>query len=200
MILPIVAYGDPILRKIAAPIDKTYPDLETLIENMFETMYEASGVGLAAPQVGKSIRLFIIDAEPFSEDEAEEGDPEFTAEQLAEMKNFKKVFINPRVISESGEEWGFKEGCLSIPNIRENVDRQAKIELEYYDHEFIKHTETFDGMIARVIQHEYDHLEGTLFTDKISPFKRKMLSGKLADISNGKASADYKLRYYKPKR
>ncbi len=200
MILPIVAYGDPILRKIAAPIDKTYPNLEALIENMFETMYEASGVGLAAPQVGKSIRLFIIDAEPFSEDEAEEGDPEFTAEQLAEMKNFKKVFINPRVISESGEEWGFKEGCLSIPNIRENVDRQAKIELEYYDHEFIKHTETFDGMIARVIQHEYDHLEGKLFTDKISPFKRKMLSGKLADISNGKASADYKLRYYKPKR
>lgn len=199
MILPIIAYGDPLLRKVATPIDETYPDLDKLIEDMFETMYEASGVGLAAPQVGKSIRLFIVDAEPFAEDEEGEDDPEFTPEQLAEMKDFKRVFINARLINETGKEWGFKEGCLSIPHLRENVDRKAEIEIEYYDRQFKKHVEKFDGMIARVIQHEYDHLEGILFTDKISPFKRKMLAGKLADISNGKITADYKLRYYKPK-
>lgn len=198
MILPIVVYGDPVLRKIAEPIDANYPDLEKLIANMFETMYHADGVGIAAPQVGKAIRLFLVDTEPAGDDD--EDNDEFTAEEKKKLKAFKRVFINPKMLDESGEEWAFKEGCLSIPHIRENVNRQAKIEIEYYDQHFKKHTEKFDGMIARVIQHEYDHLEGKLFTDKISPLKRKMLAGKLADISKGKITADYKIKVYKPKR
>ena len=198
MILPIVVYGDPVLRKKAEPIDANYPDLEKLIANMFETMYHADGVGIAAPQVGKAIRLFLVDTEPVVGDDEEDSD-EFTPEQKKKLKSFKRVFINAKMLDESGEEWTFKEGCLSIPYIRENVNRQAEIEIEYYDQHFKKHTEKFDGMIARVIQHEYDHIEGKLFTDKVSPLKRKMLAGKLTDISKGKITPDYKIKVYKPK-
>lgn len=196
MILPIVVYGDPVLRKVGVDIDKNYEGLDELIKNMFETMYNANGVGLAAPQIGKAIRLFVIDTGPFAESDDDEDD-EFTPEQKKQLEAFKKVFINARILNEEGEEWKFNEGCLSIPKIREDVSRKPDIEIEYYDEKFVKHTEKYDGVIARVIQHEYDHIEGKLFTDIISPFKRKMISGKLADIANGKISADYKTRVYR---
>ena len=199
MILPIVVYGDPVLRKKAVDIDKNFDSLPKLIEDMFETMYQAKGVGLAAPQIGKAIRLFIVDASPFAEvDEDEE--PEFSEEEIKQMDGFKKVFINATILKEEGDEWKFNEGCLSIPKIREDVLRQPDITIEYYDEKFKKHVEKYNGVIARVIQHEYDHIEGKLFTDKISPFKRKMLAGKLTDISTGKISADYKTKVYKPKK
>ncbi len=202
MVLPIVVYGDPVLRKVAQDIDAKYEGLSQFIKDMFETMYKANGLGLAAPQVGKSIRLFVIDATPFAEkdEDDEEGDEKFTAEQLEELRNFKKVFINARMIEEVGEEWKFNEGCLSIPKINEDVSRHSKITVEYYDEHFKKHTETYDSVIARVIQHEYDHIEGKLFTDRISPFKRKMISGKLNDIANGKVHPNYKIKVYKPKK
>lgn len=200
MILPIVVYGDPVLRKIGQDIDKNYEGLEQLLKDMFETMYKANGVGLAAPQVGKAIRLFIVDTHPFVDNEDGDNDDEFTPEQRKQLKAFKKVFINAKMLNETGKEWKFNEGCLSIPKIREDVNRSPEIELEYYDEQFKKHVEKFDGVIARVIQHEYDHIEGVLFTDKISPFKRKMISGKLNDISKGKINADYKTKVYKPKR
>lgn len=196
MILPIVVYGDPVLRKVGVDIDKNYEGLNDLIKNMFDTMYNANGVGLAAPQIGKAIRLFVIDTGPFAESEDDEDD-EFTPEQKKQLEAFKKVFINARILNEDGAEWKFNEGCLSIPKIREDVNRKPNIEIEYYDEKFVKHTEKYDGVIARVIQHEYDHIEGKLFTDIISPFKRKMISGKLADIANGKISADYKTRVYR---
>jgi peptide deformylase len=196
MVLPIVVYGDPVLRKVAADIDKDYEGLKQLIGDMFDTMYNANGVGLAAPQIGRAIRLFIVDTGPFAESDDDEDD-EFTPEQKKELESFKRVFINARILNESGEEWAFSEGCLSIPRIRESVSRKAEVELEYYDENFKRHVETFDGIIARVIQHEYDHIEGRLFTDRISPFKRKMLSGKLNDIAKGKISADYKTRVYR---
>lgn len=199
MILPIVVYGDPVLRKKCEDIDKDYPKLDQFIKDMYETMYDALGVGLAAPQVGKAIRLFVVDASPFAEVEEDEG-PEYTKEELEEMDGFKKTFINARILEEAGEEWKFNEGCLSIPRIREDVLRKPKITIEYYDEKFKKHTETYEGVIARVIQHEYDHIEGVLFTDKISPFKRKLISGKLSDISKGKFKADYKTRVYQPKK
>lgn len=199
MILPIVVYGDPVLRKVCSDIDKNYEGLDELIKNMFDTMYKANGVGLAAPQVGKPIRLFVIDATPFSEvDEDEE--PEYTPEQMKQMNGFKKVFINARILEEDGEEWKFNEGCLSIPKIREDVMRQPNIKIEYYDEHFKKHTDTYDGVIARVIQHEYDHIEGLLFTDRLSPFKRKLISGKLSDIAKGKITADYKTKLYQAKK
>ena len=201
MVLPIVVYGDPVLRKVGVEIDKNYEGLDKLIADMFETMYQAKGVGLAAPQVGKAIRLFIVDTQPFAEiDEDEEEDDEFTPEQRKELGSFKKVFINARMIEEEGEDWKFNEGCLSIPKIREDVLRKPEILIEYLDENFKKHKEKYDGVIARVIQHEYDHIEGKLFTDKISPFKRKMLSGKLNDIASGKIGADYKTKVYKPRR
>lgn len=200
MILPIVVYGDPVLRKVGDDIDKDYPGLDQLIKDMFETMYNANGVGLAAPQVGKAIRLFIVDTSPFAESDEDDEDDEFTPEQKKQLEKFKKVFINARILSEEGKEWPFSEGCLSIPKIRENVDRKPEIEIEYYDENFKKHVEKYDGVIARVIQHEYDHIEGKLFTDRISPFKRKMISGKLKDISVGKITADYKTRIYRPKK
>lgn len=201
MVLPIVVYGDPVLRKVGTDIDKNYEGLDQLIKDMFETMYKAKGVGLAAPQIGKAIRLFIVDTHPFAEvDEDDEEDDEFTPEQRKELKAFKKVFINARMLDEEGLEWKFNEGCLSIPKIREDVSRMPNIEIEYYDEKFKKHIEKFDGVIARVIQHEYDHIDGKLFTDKISPFKRKMISGKLNDIAKGKMSADYKTKVYKPKK
>lgn len=199
MILPIVVYGDPVLRKKCEDIDKDYPKLDQFIKDMYETMYDALGVGLAAPQVGKAIRLFVVDASPFAEVEEDE-EPEYTKEELEEMDGFKKTFINARILEEVGEEWKFNEGCLSIPRIREDVLRKPKITIEYYDEKFKKHTETYEGVIARVIQHEYDHIEGVLFTDKISPFKRKLISGKLSDISKGKFKADYKTRVYQPKK
>lgn len=199
MVLPIVLYGDPILRKKCEDISKDYPGLKELISDMFETMYRAKGVGLAAPQIGRSIRLFVVDAEPFAE--TEEGEEEeFTQEEKEQLQGFKKTFINARIIEESGEEWKFNEGCLSIPRIREDVSRQPEITIEYYDENWEKHVESYTGVIARVIQHEYDHIEGKLFTDRISPFKRKMLSGKLNDIANGRINADYKVKVYKSKR
>lgn len=197
MVLPIVVYGDPVLRKICTDITKDYEGLQDFIRDMFDTMYKANGVGIAAPQVGRAIRLFVIDASPFAEtDEDEDEEPEYTAEQIEEMKGFKKVFINARMLEEEGEEWKFNEGCLSLPKIREDVMRKPHIKIEYYDENFKKHTDTYDGVIARVIQHEYDHIQGVLFTDKISAFKRKLLAGKLGDISKGKISADYKIKVY----
>ena len=166
MILPIVAFGDPVLRKVAVAIDATYPDLEKLIANMKETMYNASGVGLAAPQIGKAIRLFLIDASPFAEDD------DLSEEERTVLKSFNKVFINPKILEEEGEEWIFNEGCLSIPDVREDVSRQPKITIEYQDENFTVHTETLNGLAARVFQHEYDHIDGILFTDKLSTLKK----------------------------
>ncbi len=203
MILPIVVYGDPVLRKVGEEITKDYKDLDQLLKDMFETMYHAKGVGLAAPQIGKAIRLFIVDTEPFveSDDEEEEEDtePEFTKEQKEYLRKFKRVFINARILEETGTEWKFNEGCLSIPKIREDVARLDKIKMEYYDEHFKKHVDEFDGLAARVIQHEYDHIEGKLFTDRISPLRRKLISGKLSDISKGKVGADYRIKVYQPK-
>lgn len=191
MKLPIVAYGDPILKKEAEEIDENYPKLSILIEDMFETMYAAHGVGLAAPQIGKSIRLFIVDGSPFAEED-EDGsiDP-----KAVEMENFKKVFINPIIEDEKGEKWGFHEGCLSIPKIREEVFRQEEIFISYYDENWKFHEETFSGYKARIIQHEYDHIEGILFTDHLSVLKRKMLTKKLQNISKGDISVDYKMKF-----
>ncbi len=189
MILPILAYGDPILRKTCTEIDKNYPELDSLLDNMFETMYEAKGVGLAAPQIGLPIRLFLVDATPFAEDE------DFTEEEQNELRDFKKVFINARILDESGDEWAFNEGCLSIPDVREDVFRQPEIIIEYEDENFKKHKETYTGIIARVIQHEYDHIEGILFTDKLSALKKRLIKSKLANISKGKVSIDYRMRF-----
>ena len=189
MILPIVAYGDPVLRKVAVAIDATYPDLEKLITNMKETMYNASGVGLAAPQIGKAIRLFLIDASPFSEDD------DLSEEERTLLKSFNRVFINPKILEEEGEEWIFNEGCLSIPDVREDVSRQPKITIEYQDENFMIHTETLEGLAARVFQHEYDHIEGILFTDKLSTLKKRIIKKKLENISKGKISADYRMRF-----
>ncbi len=189
MILPIVAYGDPVLRKVGKEIDKDYPNLVALIANMKETMYNASGVGLAAPQIGKDIRLFVIDASPFAEDEQlEEKDRET-------LKSFNKVFINPQIVEENGEEWAFNEGCLSIPDVREDVFRKEKIKIEYFDENFNKHTEELEGLAARVFQHEYDHIEGVLFTDKLSSLRKRLIKKKLDHISKGKIRAEYRMRF-----
>ncbi|GGI57134.1 peptide deformylase [Winogradskyella haliclonae] len=189
MILPIVAYGDPVLKKKAVEIDKDYPKLEELIANMYETMYGAYGVGLAAPQIGLAIRMFLVDTEPFAEDES------FSEEEAAQLKAFKKTFINPIILEEEGDEWAFNEGCLSIPDVREDVFRQPKIKIQYQDEDFNTHVEEYDGLIARVIQHEYDHIEGVLFTDKLSSFKKRLLKGKLLNISKGKIRVDYRMRF-----
>ena len=189
MILPVVAYGDPVLRKKGKENTQDYPKLDELIENMWETMYGAYGVGLAAPQIGLPIRLFIIDTSPFAEDE------ELSAEEKKELEGLKKVFINPTIISEEGDEWAFNEGCLSIPEIREDVFRKPDISIEYYDEDFNKHTENYTGLAARVIQHEYDHIEGILFTDKLSSLKKRLIKGKLANISKGKINVDYRMRF-----
>lgn len=189
MILPIVAYGDPVLRKKCTDIDADYPGLEELISNMWETMYNAAGVGLAAPQIGKPIRLFLVDTTPFAEDE------ELSEQERDQLKDFKMVFINAHMETETGKKWAFNEGCLSIPDIREDVSRPDTITLSYLDGDFKPHTRTFDGLLARVIQHEYDHIEGILFTDKLSSLKRRLLKGKLANISKGKIAVDYKMRF-----
>ena len=189
MILPIIAYGDPVLRKVGIDIDKDYPDLDILIENMKETMVNASGVGLAAPQIGKAIRLFIINATPFSEDD------ELEEEERTFLATFDKVFINAKILKEEGDEWAFNEGCLSIPDINEDVFRQEKITVEYLDENFEKHTEVFDGLAARVFQHEYDHIEGILFTDKISSLKKRLIKKKLENISKGKINPKYRMKF-----
>ena len=189
MILPIIAYGDPVLRKMGIEIDKEYPELATLITNMKETMYNASGVGLAAPQIGLAIRLFIIDASPFAEDE------DLDDEDRATLKTFNRVFINAQIIKEEGEEWTFNEGCLSIPDVREDVSRQPKITIEYQDEDFKTHTDVLEGLAARVFQHEYDHIEGILFTDKLSTLKKRLLKKRLENISKGKINADYRMNF-----
>ena len=185
MILPIVAYGSNVLRSQCKEIDSSYSNLDQLIENMFETMYAASGVGLAAPQINKSIRLFIVDTSPFKDDDS----PDHVV--------CKKIFINPKITSITGESWSFSEGCLSIPEVREDVKRLSEITIEYFDKDFNKHTEIYDGLNARVILHEYDHIEGILFVDKISPLRKRMIKGKLKDISNGTLNAKYLIRSFK---
>lgn len=180
MILPIYAFGDPVLKKRASEIDKKYPDLKELIENMFETMYQSNGVGLAAPQIGVSIRLFIVDGSPFDEDE---------------VKDFKQIFINPLIKDEKGDPWKFNEGCLSIPGIREDVERKEEILIQYYDENWELHKKKFHGLVARIVQHEYDHIEGILFTDRISPLRRRLLKNKLSDISMGDVDVEYKMRF-----
>jgi peptide deformylase len=184
MIYPIVAYGDPVLRKKAEEINRDYKDLTKLVQNMFDTMYHCSGVGLAAPQVGLSIRLFVVDASPFTEDEPE-------------ANGFKKVFINPQILDQEGKKWKFNEGCLSIPGIREDVERKETITIRYQDINFETHTETYSGLRARIIQHEYDHIEGVLFTDYLTPLKKQLLKGRLNDIMKGRSDADYRMRFYK---
>lgn len=187
MILPIVAYGDPVLKKIAEDIGPDYPGLDQLLNDMFDTMYNAKGVGLAAPQIGKSIRLFIVDASPFAED------PD--TEEEAALAGFRKIFINAQILSEEGESWKFNEGCLSIPKIREDVLRKPKIFIRYQDEQFREHEEHFEGIAARIIQHEYDHIEGKLFTDRISPLRKRLLQGKLNDISRGRVDVDYRMKF-----
>lgn len=191
MVLPIVAYGSPILKKQAEEIQEDYPGLKELISDMFETMYEANGVGLAAPQIDKSIRLFVVDASPFAEvEEGEEPDP-----LAAGLENFKKVFINPIIEEETGEEWPFAEGCLSIPKIREEVMRKPQIKISYYDEKWNYLEEVYEGYAARIIQHEYDHIEGILFTDHLSPLKKRILKKKLVSISKGEVDAPYRMKF-----
>ncbi len=181
-VLPILAYGDPVLKAKAKPITKDHPDLSAIITNMWDTMYKAGGVGLAAPQVGKSIRLFVIDANPYSDDEPE-------------LKDFKKVFINARILEESGKEYPFNEGCLSFPGLREDIRRQPSIKMCYQDEDFNDHEEVFSGIKARIIQHEYDHIEGVLMVDRITPLKKTLLRKKLQNISKGNVSVDYLMRF-----
>ncbi|GHE29988.1 peptide deformylase [Sphingobacterium griseoflavum] len=188
MKLPIVAYGDPVLRKKAEEIDEDYPNLKQTIADMFETMYAARGVGLAAPQVGLPIRLFVIDASPFAEDDEDgDGDPS--------LKGFKKVLINPIILEETGEKWGFSEGCLSIPDINEEVMRPSNVLINYLDENFEEHEVQLTGLAARIVQHEYDHIEGKLFIDKLGPLKKAMLKGKLDAISKGMVRVGYKMRF-----
>lgn len=178
MIYPIVMYGDPVLRQRAVDIEKG-TDVTSLIADMFETMHAASGIGLAAPQIGKSVRLFVVDGTVL---EDEPG-----------MEDFKKAFINPEMVEELGTPWEFEEGCLSIPNIREKVSRKAELKIRYYDETWNLKEESFDGMKARIIQHEYDHIEGKMFVDYLTPLKRRLLKGKLADISKGKVETEYRI-------
>ena len=189
MIIPIYGYGEPVLRQVGADISQDYPNLKEIIANMYDTMYNAYGVGLAAPQVGLPIRLFIIDTEPFSDSD------DLTKEEQAQLKIFKQTFINAKMLKEEGEEWSFNEGCLSIPDVREDVYRNERITIEYCDENFVKRTEVYDGLIARVIQHEYDHIEGVLFTDKISMLKKTLIKKKLQNIMDGKAFPDYRMKF-----
>ena len=193
MILPIVGYGDPVLRKVAEDITAEHPNLKEIIANMYETMYNANGVGLAAPQVGLSIRLFVIDATPFGDDE------DRPIEEQKLLKSFKRTFINAKILKEEGELWGFNEGCLSIPDVREDVYRHETITIEYCDENFDVKTEVFNGLIARVIQHEYDHIEGVLFTDLISSLKKQLIKKKLQNIMEGKSRPDYRMKFYNKK-
>ncbi len=180
MILPVVAYGHPVLKKVAAEIGRDYPGLAQFIEDMWETMYQSDGVGLAAPQVNKSIRLFVIDTSPF-------------AETYPEAKDFKRVFINAQIYDESGDEWSFNEGCLSFPGLREDIFRKPVIRIRYVDDMFRPHDEQYSGIMARVIQHEYDHIEGITMVDRISPLKKILLRRRLQDISSGQVEVHYKM-------
>ena len=192
MILPIVAYGHPVLRKVTGDIDADYPGLAKLIDDMWETMYGSSGVGLAAPQLNKEIRLFVIDTEQmFNNMEEDER------KKYPDSPGLKQVFINAHIAELDGEEWAYNEGCLSIPKIREDITRHETVTLDYEDENFEHHTKTFSGLTARVILHEYDHIDGKLFIDHISPLKRKLMKGKLDDISKGKISVDYKMLFPK---
>ena len=189
MIIPIYGYGEPVLRKVAEPVTADYPNLKEIIANMHETMYNAYGVGLAAPQVGLALRIFTIDTNPFSDDK------DLSVEEQEQLKNFKKTFINAKMIKEEGNEWSFIEGCLSIPDVREDVYRKERITIEYCEEDFVMKTEVYDGLIARVIQHEYDHIEGILFTDKISSLKKTLIKKKLQNIMDGKAFPDYRMKF-----
>lgn len=182
MVYPIVVYGDPILRKRAQDIPRDFPELPALIQDMFDTMYAAHGIGLAAPQIGKGIRLFVVDGTSLKEEGEEE-----------DMTGFKKVFINPQLVDEHGLAWSFEEGCLSIPNIRENVSRQENVRIHYFDENWNEHEEEYTGIKARIIQHEYDHLDGKLFIDYLSPLKKRMLKGKLTNISKGDVDTEYRI-------
>lgn len=185
MIYPIVAYGDTVLRKVARNIEKNeILDLDAIVANMFETMYNASGIGLAAPQVGLDIRIFIVDGTEINEEDVEE-----------DMKTFKKVFINAQILHEEGDKWGFEEGCLSIPGIRENVQRHDVLTIRYFDENWQEHEETYSGMKARIIQHEYDHIQGVLFTDYLSPLKKRLLKGRLTNISKGIVDVSYRMKF-----
>jgi len=189
MILPIVAYGDTVLRKVGTEIDTDYPKLNELIDNMWETMYNANGVGLAAPQIGLPIRLFLVDTTPFADDE------DLSDAEQKQLEGFKQVFINAHIQEETGDVWAFNEGCLSIPDVREDVSRKGSIKITYWDEHFNEHSKTFDGLLARVIQHEYDHIEGVLFTDKLSALKKRLIKGRLSNISKGKINVDYRMRF-----
>jgi peptide deformylase len=180
MIMPVVAYGHPVLKKVASEIGPDYPDLQQFIADMWETMYISDGVGLAAPQVNRSIRLFVIDTSPF-------------AEHHPEAKDFKQVFINARIYEEEGEEWAYNEGCLSFPGLREDIIRKPVIRIRYVDENFRHHDKRFGGIVARVIQHEYDHIEGITMVDRLSPLKKMLLKGRLADITKGNIEVHYKM-------
>ena len=193
MILPIIGYGDPVLRKVGDEVTPDYPNLKEVIANMYETMYNASGVGLAAEQVGLPLRLFVIDTAPFSDDDDVES------EDQKQLKSFKKTFINAKIIKEEGEEWAFNEGCLSIPDVREDVYRKPIVTIEYCEEDFVMKTEVFDGLIARVIQHEYDHIEGVLFTDRISSLKKRLIQKKLKNITEGNTFQDYRIKFFAKK-
>lgn len=193
MILPVIAYGDPVLRAECEEVEEG-TDMTSVLKDMRDTMHQASGVGLAAPQVGKSIRLFIVDASPFAEEEPEN---EEEARNLEILKNFKKVFINPIIEEERGKKWAFSEGCLSIPGIREEVIRENIVKISYFDEKWNFHEEEYTGVAARIIQHEYDHIEGILFTDHLNPLKRRMLKRRLTDISKGEVSVTYRMKFPK---
>lgn len=180
MIYSIVAYGHPILKKEAQDIEKDKIDVKELAENMFETMYAAQGIGLAAPQIGKSLRMFIADASPLEDEE---------------IGDWKQVFVNPEIIEEYGDEWAFEEGCLSIPDIREDVIRPEKVKINYFDENWVEHTEVYEGMKARIIQHEYDHIDGILFTDHLTSFKKRLLKSKLTNITKGVVKAEYRMNF-----
>ena len=181
MIYPVTVYGDPVLRKVAQPVEKNFENLNKFLENMWETMYHSDGIGLAAPQVGKSIRIFVIDAS-------------IAADEEPELANFKKAFINPEILEFKGEKWAMNEGCLSLPEIREDISRPERVKIKYVDENFEEHTEEYDGFAARVIQHEYDHLEGKLFVDYLNPLKKRLLKSKLTAISKGKVNTSYRIK------
>lgn len=193
MILPVYAYGSPILRKECEEIEEG-TDVSELVGNMYETMYNSSGVGLAAPQIGKAVRIFLVDASPFAEEEPEN---EEEAKNFEILKNFKKTFINPIIEDESGKEWAFAEGCLSIPGIREDVHRKSVIKISYFDEKWNYFEESYTGLVARIIQHEYDHVEGVLFTDYLNPLKKRMLKRKLNDIQKGIVDVKYRMKFPK---
>jgi peptide deformylase len=192
MILPIVAYGSPILRKVSTTIDASYTDFGTLLTNMWETMYNSNGVGLAAPQINRDIRLFMIDSEQIFANKEEEEELDYP-----DAPGYKGVFINAKIVALAGKEWSYNEGCLSIPKVREDVYRQEEVTLEYQDENFAQHTKTFNGITARIILHEYDHIEGKLFIDYLKPLKKKLLKRKLDDISRGRVNVDYRMVFPK---